>query len=437
MNRPQNIKGMRDHLPEAMILRQYIINTLTAVFERHGFEPLQTPIIEYAATLEGKIGDDEKLIYRFETHGHDQVALRYDQTVPLARVIGQYQGKLTFPWRRYAIGQSYRGERPARGRYREFWQADVDIVGSASPIADAEIISTLTDALSALGFTGFTTLLNHRQILGGIARASGLDEEAAGSVYRAIDKLDKIGPDGVREELLKSAVAPEAAERILAIVQLTGSSDEILEALSEYLANDTRAMGALDNLRTIIERLSMMGIPAERYRLSPSLARGLSYYTGSVFEAVVDNPPMGSLLGGGRYDELVGMFAGRPIPTVGLAFGIERLHDVMEELGMGPGRRTVTEVFVTIFSPETAGDALRLASELRSAGLKVETHLELGDKLGKQFKYADQKGIPLAIVLGPDDLARGEVILKDLRSGDQRSIARSDVTQEIWSMFVR
>src|SRR5689334_3672876 len=203
-NKPQNIKGMRDHLPEAMILRQYIMRTLTTVFERHGFEPLQTPILEYAETLEGKIGDEERLIYRFEDQGGRRLALRYDQTVPLARVVAQYQGQIVFPWRRYAIGQSYRGERPARGRYREFWQADVDIVGVASPIADAELIALLTDALTALGFRGFTTQLNHRQILGGMGRTAGLDDAAAAGIYRAIDKLDNIGPDGVRQELLKS-----------------------------------------------------------------------------------------------------------------------------------------------------------------------------------------------------------------------------------------
>jgi histidyl-tRNA synthetase len=434
MNRPQNIKGMRDHLPEAMILRQFIINTLTTVFERHGFEPLQTPILEFAATLEGKIGEDEKLIYRFETHGGDKVALRYDQTVPLARVIGQYQGKLTFPWRRYAIGQSYRGERPARGRYREFWQADVDIVGSASPIADAEIIATLTDALSALGFTGFRTLLNHREIIGGIARTSGLDEQSAGSVYRAIDKLDKIGAAGVREALLQSSVAPAAADAILAIIQISGSAEDVLEELSERLANDPRALAALDNLRAIIGRLAEMGISADRYALSPSLARGLSYYTGSVFEAIVDNPPMGSLLGGGRYDELVGMFAGRPIPTVGLAFGIERLHDVMEELGMGPAR-TIAEVFVALFSPEMAGESLRLASELRAAGIKVETALEVNDKIGRQLKYADQRQIPLAIIIGPDEHSRGEVQVKDLRRSEQHNVARADVAVRVRSLL--
>jgi histidyl-tRNA synthetase len=426
-NRPQNIKGMRDHLPEAMLLRQYIVNTLTAVFERYGFEPLQTPLIEYAATLEGKIGDDEKLIYRFETHGGDKVALRYDQTVPLARVVAQYQGQLILPWRRYAIGQSYRGERPARGRYREFWQADVDIVGSDSPVADAEIIAVLTESLSELGFSGFTTLLNHRQVLGGIARASGLEEQAAGNVYRAIDKLDKIGPDGVREELLKSGVAADAASQILGMVLLRGPAGDVLEDLSGRLDDDERAQAALENLRAIIRVLPELGVPADAYAVAPSLARGLSYYTGVVFESVLEQPPMGSLLGGGRYDELVGAFAGRPIPTVGLAFGLERLHDVMTELGLGPGVRTVAEVFITLFDRERAGASLQLARELRADGFKVETALDPDDKLGKQFRYADRKGIPFALVLGPDELACGEVVVRDLRNGEQRSVRRETV----------
>ncbi|HEX5692188.1 MAG TPA: histidine--tRNA ligase [Roseiflexaceae bacterium] len=428
-NKPQNIKGMRDHLPEGMILRQYITNTLTSVFERYGFEPLQTPIIEYARTLEGKIGDDEKLIYRFETHGGDKVALRYDQTVPLARVVAQYQGQLVFPWRRYAIGQSYRGERPARGRYRELWQADVDIIGSASPIADAELIALLTDALTALGFKGFTTQLNHRQVIGGLGRVAGLDDQAAGSIYRSIDKLDKIGPDGVREDLLKSGIQAKAVERIMEIVLMRGPAEDVLEGLSETLAGDERALAALENLRAIVHHLQGLGVTPDQYAIAPHLARGLSYYTGSVFETVIEDPPMGSLLGGGRYDELIGMFSGQPIPTVGLAFGIERLYDLMTELRMGPQSRTVAQVFVTIFDEALTGASLSLAHELRAAGFKVETALETRDRLGKQFKYADRRGVPLALVLGPDELARGEVVIKDLRSGEQRSVARDQLVQ--------
>ena len=430
-SKPQNIKGMRDHLPEDMLLRQYIINTLMGVFERHGFEPLQTPLIEYAETLEGKIGEDEKLIYRFEDHGGRKIALRYDQTVPLARVVAQYQGQLVLPWRRYAIGQSYRGERPARGRYREFWQADIDIVGSASPVADAEIIAVLDDALAALGFSGFTTLINHRQILSAMARTAGLDEQSAGGVYRAIDKFDKIGADGVREELLKSGVSAEAAGQILGLVQMEGPAGAVLEELGQRLAGDERAGAALANLRAIIAHLGDLGVPEQRFTVAPRLARGLSYYTGAVFETVVENPPMGSLLGGGRYDELVGMFAGQSVPTVGLAFGVERLHDVMRELGMGPGRRTVAEVFVTLFGPELASAGLQLASELRAAGLKVETALDPSEKLGKQLKYADRKGFRFALVLGPDDLARGEVVVKDLRGNEQRSLPRAELAQAL------
>jgi histidyl-tRNA synthetase len=291
--KPQNIKGMRDHLPPAMLLRQHILTTLTAIFERHGFDPLSTPIVEYAETLEGKLGEDEKLIYRFEDHGGRRLALRYDQTVPLARVVAQYANQLVLPWRRYAVGPSYRGERPARGRYRAFDQADIDIVGSDSPLADAEIIAILTEGLDALSFPAFTTLINHRQILGGIARVSGLDEEAAGAVYRAIDKLDKIGPDGVREELQKSGVTADSAERILAMVLLEGDSEHILNELSRHLHDDERAMAALENLRAVLNGLQEMNVPPERYTLSPRLARGLSYYTGTVFETISSHWPQG------------------------------------------------------------------------------------------------------------------------------------------------
>jgi histidyl-tRNA synthetase len=231
----------------------------------------------------------------------------------------------------------------------------------------------------------------------------------------------------VHEELLKSAVATDAAARILELVLLRGPAGDVLEELSGRLDGDERAIAALENLRAIIRVLPDMGVPADAYTVSPSLARGLSYYTGVVFESVLEQPPMGSLLGGGRYDELVGAFAGRPIPTVGLAFGIERLHDLMTELGMGPGARTVAEVFITLFDPERAGASLQLARELRAAGLKIETALDPNEKLGKQFKHADRKGIPIALVLGPDDLARGEVVVKNLRNGEQRSVARATV----------
>ncbi len=426
MAKVQNIKGMRDHLPQAMLLRQYILETVRRVAERHGFEPLQTPVVEYAEVLEGKLGDDEKLIYRFTDHGERGLALRYDQTVPLARVVAQYAGQLALPWRRYAYGPSYRGERPARGRYREFYQFDADIVGSGSPLADAEIVALLTESLEALGFPGFTTLLNHRQIIGGIARTSGLDETSAGGVYRAIDKFDKLGADGVLAELLRMGVAPAAADQILALVQIDGTPGEVLAALAERLGADARATAAITNLWAIIDALGQMGVSPERYRVAPRLARGLSYYTGLVFEANTPHWPEGSLLGGGRYDELIGQFAGRPIPTVGLAFGLDRLHDVMEELGLGPRPATTAVAYVTVFGPEQAAASLALARELRAGGVNTLISLETG-ALGKQFKEADRKGVRFALVLGPDELTRGEVVVKDLRGGGQRSLPQAEV----------
>ena len=429
-NKPQNIKGMRDHLPRAMMLRQHIIDTLVAVFERHGFEPMQTPILEYAETLEGKIGDEEKLIYRFEDHGGRRLAMRYDQTVSLARVVAQYPNEITLPFRRYAVGQSYRGERPARGRYREFWQVDLDLVGSASPIADAEIIAVLTEALAALGFTGFKTLINHRDLLVGIARSAGLDDATAGGVYRTVDKLDKIGPDGVRDDLIKQGITAGAAAQILDAVQLEGAPEDVLRELTNRLSADERALAAIENLRQISRYLDAMGVSRNHYTVAPRLARAFSYYTGAVFEAIVANPPMGSLLGGGRYDELIGQFAGRALPTVGLAFGLERLHDVLEELGMLP-QTSVVQVFATFFSPELVGETLAIAGELRTAGFNVEIALDPGEKLAKQFKHADKRGIPLAVVVGPDEQAQGVVVLRDMRSGEQRAVPRSELAAAV------
>lgn len=424
----QTYKGMKDYLPREMRLRQFIVSTLTTVFERYGFEPMQTPIIEYEETLKGKLGDDERLIYRLQ-FGDDRLALRYDQTVSLARVVGQYPNDIAFPFRRYQVGPSYRGERPQRGRFREFYQADIDIVGAPGPLADAEIISVIVAALRALGFadrSGFRVLLNHREVLSGLARSAGVPDETAGGIYRSVDKFDKIGVEGVRAELLKVGLEPEAGERVLDFIQIDGSPDEVLCRTRTALQHDSRAMQALANLETIVRHLTEMGTPAEHIAVAPRLARGLSYYTGSVFEAVIEQPPIGSLLGGGRYDNLLGLFAGRKVEAVGTAFGIERLQIVMTELGLDRSAAATAQAYVTLFDPELAGEALALATELRRAGIATITALQ-PDRLGKQFKEADAKGIPYAIVLGPDELAARTIVVKDLRSGEQRSVPRAEI----------
>jgi histidyl-tRNA synthetase len=421
----QTYKGMKDYLPRDMRLRQYIVATLTDVAERYGFEPMQTPIVEYEATLAGKLGDDEKLIYRLQ-YGDDRLALRYDQTVSLARVVGQYPNEIVFPFRRYAFGPSYRGERQQRGRYREFYQFDLDIVGVDSRVADAEMVAVICAALSRLGFTGFKVLLNHREVLSALARVVGVADEQANQVYRAIDKFDKIGADGVRNDLINSGVGAEAAARIVEFVATEGDAEAVLAMMRDVLQNDARGLSAIEDLSAVVRLLADQGVDPGAYAVAPRLARGLSYYTGLVFEAVIENPPIGSLLGGGRYDKLIGSFAGRDVPTVGTAFGIERLQIVMTELGLQPPIDFAPRVYVTLFSAEQIAASLALAQELRAAGVAVVTALQ-PDKLGKQFKEADQKGVPYALVLGPDEIARGEVVVKDLRSGEQQSVARERV----------
>jgi histidyl-tRNA synthetase len=418
----QTYKGMKDYLPRDMRLRQYIVATLTDVAERYGFEPMQTPIVEYEATLAGKLGDDEKLIYRLQ-YGDDRLALRYDQTVSLARVVGQYPNEVIFPFRRYAFGPSYRGERQQRGRYREFYQFDLDIVGVDSRVADAEVVAVICEALTRLGFTGFKVLLNHREVLTALARVAGVPDEQAAQVYRAIDKFDKIGVDGVRNALITSGVSQDAAARIVEFVAIEGDPETVLTAMRNALQDDPPGRAAVDAVSAVVQLLADQGVPPTAYAVAPRLARGLSYYTGLVFEAVIENPPIGSLLGGGRYDKLIGSFAGRDVPTVGTAFGIERLQIVMTELGLQPQNDSAPRVYVTLFAPELIAESLKLAQELRAAGIPAITALQ-ADKLGKQFKEADQKGIPYALVLGPDEVTRGEVVVKNLRSGEQQSVTR-------------
>ncbi|PLS79411.1 MAG: histidine--tRNA ligase, partial [Chloroflexi bacterium] len=341
----QTYKGMKDYLPREMRLRQYIVRTLTEVAERYGFEPMQTPLVEYEATLAGKLGDDEKLIYRLQ-YGDDRLALRYDQTVSLARVVGQYPNEITFPFRRYAYGPSYRGERQQRGRFREFFQFDLDIVGVDSRVADAEVVAVISESLARLGFTGFRTLLNHREVLSALARVSGVAPEQAGQVYRAIDKFDKVGVEGVRAELVTSGLGDDAITAILEFIVLEGTPETVLATMREALQRDEQGLKAVEDLGTVVRLLGALGVSPTAFAVAPRLARGLSYYTGIVFEAVIEQPPIGSLLGGGRYDKLIGAFAGRDVPTVGTAFGIERLQIVMTELGLAPQESSTPHVFV-------------------------------------------------------------------------------------------
>ncbi|MGA7730288.1 MAG: histidine--tRNA ligase [Chloroflexia bacterium] len=421
---PQRLKGFRDHLPATMFVRQHVMDTLRSVFELHGFAALETPSLEYAATLEGKYGEDERLMYRFEDQGQRRVGLRFDLSVPLARVVGMHLNELQLPWKRYQISPVWRGENPQFGRYREFYQCDIDIVGTASPLADAEVLSIYGKVMDRLGFKEYRVLINHRALLAGLARSAGVAPEQAGIIYRAMDKLDKIGPGGVLEEMVKNGVSEEIAGRALDVFsrggQVAGFSDNevLLAEMAGPLADDPEAIKGLENLRAILSALEGMGVQLDRYRVDVTLARGLDYYTGAVFEIVVDEPKIGSLGGGGRYDNLIGMFAGRDLPTTGGSFGIERIIDVMTTLGMITPQASPSIALVTVFdsSNESVRDSTQLVTELRSIGIPSEVYLNAGDKLGKQFAYADRLGIPFALVTGPDERAAGTVTVKDLKA---------------------
>jgi histidyl-tRNA synthetase len=422
---PQVLKGMRDFLPPRMILRHYVTDVLRRVFERHGFEPLQTPTIEYAETFRGKIGEEaNKLMYTFEDRGGREVGLRYDLTVPLARVVAMYPD-LVKPFKRYQIAPVWRAERPQKGRYREFYQCDVDIVGTSSMLADAEVVTIAYQSLRELGFTDFRILMNNRKILQGISELVRLEAEMAAASWRVVDKWDKIGAEGVQEELAVAGVDSETTRKLFNLLDLSGTSTEVLRTLKDRLNGVGPASHGVTELQEVVRYLDFAGVPERYYQVDLHMVRGLDYYTGPIFEIVVDRPKIGSLSGGGRYDNLIGMLGGGDSPAVGISLGLERLIDVIDELGMAPPEvgSTVTDVLVTVFDAERLADSLATAASLRTAGVRCEVFL--GDeKLGHQIRYANRKNIPLVVIIGPDEANQGTAILRAMTSGSQRQVDR-------------
>ncbi len=430
----QLLKGTRDFLPERMLLRQFVIGKLRDVFENFGFEPIDTPAIEYAEVLEGKYGDEaDKLIYKFEDRGGRRVGLRYDLTVPLARVIGTYPD-LAKPFKRYQIAPVWRAEKPQKGRYREFWQCDVDTVGSSSMLADAEVVEVADDALRRLGFSRFKTKINNRKVLAAVAECVGVTPDKAVYVYRAIDKLDKIGLDGVKAELESSGVERPVVDRLLDLLQIRDKADAVLAQLGTKLADFSIGIEGVNELEELVGYLRSLGMKEEYFEVDFSMVRGLEYYTGPIFETVVEEPRIGSICGGGRYDNLVRLFTNRATPATGISLGLERIVDVLDELHLAgvPALKTVTHALVTIFGTDTVGESLKLASELRSADVHTEVYLGT-DRLGNQLRYASRKSIPFAIIIGPDEIAQGKVVLKNMATEEQVIVERSEVTSHLLS----
>lgn len=424
--KPRLPKGMRDFLPQDMLKRDYVFGIVRDVFHLFGFEPLQTPVLELNETLMGKYGEDaEKLIFNAQhPGGKEELALRYDLTVPLARVVAQYQNEITLPFKRYQLSPVWRAERPQRGRYREFYQCDADIVGIGDMAADAEIIMLVVTALRRLGFgteaSQFRVKINNRKLLTAIGQYAGLSGEPLAELYRSIDKFDKIGADGVREELIRRGLSADVVGKVMDMIQVQRPGLEQLDYLSEVLRGQPSAFEGIGELRQIADHLSDGGVSLGDYEFDFTMVRGLGYYTGPIFETIITEPNLGSVTGGGRYDDLVGLFRGESLPTTGTSLGIERMIDLMDILGLYPPHLggTVVQVLVTVFDAETRAHATALAARLRAEGLSTELYMQ--DKsVGKQIGYADKKAIPLVALLGPDEIAQGMVKFKRLKDGQE------------------
>jgi histidyl-tRNA synthetase len=440
MSNANPARGMRDFLPVDVRRREYVIGIIKQVYESYGFEPLETPAVENLETLTGKYGEEgNQLIFKILKRGEKldindkeiaDLALRYDLTVPLARVVANYRERLPKFFRRYQIQPVWRADKPARGRFREFFQCDVDAIGSGSMVVEAEIISAISEILQKLGFNDFVVRLNHRDILRGILEAVRIESDKQSDALIALDKLDKIGKSGVLKEFVQRGIDENAGLKLLDLFAAleTAGNTNTLSRLAEFIGEQETGKNGLSELSRI---LALAGL--ENIKIDASLARGLSYYTGAIMEIVLTGGDFaGSIGGGGRYDGLIGMFGKEQIPACGFSLGLERIIVVMTERNMFPGdlQNASADVLVTIWNEDSTGESLKLANELRAKGLRVLVYPE-ADKLGKQFKYASQINVPFVCVLGESELADNKATLKNMRSGEQETLLREDILEKI------
>jgi len=424
---------MRDFLPEDVRRREHVIGIIKRVYERYGFEPLETPAVENIETLLGKYGEEgNQLIFKIlkrgehEATGQADLALRYDLTVPLARVVAQYQSRLPRLLKRYQIQPVWRADRPARGRFREFYQCDVDSLGSTSPIVEAELCAAMSDALTELGFDDFVIRINHRELLTSILTRAGVGAHQHGDALVALDKLDKIGPQGVDVDLANRGIEEQARNALLQVFLPPGSRDRV----ASFVAGDAAGERAVSNVDAIMD-LAAQTSAAGKVKFDPSLARGLSYYTGAIMEINVADLA-GSLGGGGRYDNLVGMFLGQNVPACGFSLGLERILVVMTERSMFPASLATTpaDVMIATFDAAGAGPAMRLSAMLRAAGLRVLIYPD-AEKIGKQIKYADSLRVPFVALLGENEIRDDTVTVKNLAAQTQDTYPQSDAGAKI------
>ncbi|MGL5113378.1 MAG: histidine--tRNA ligase [Flavobacterium sp.] len=441
-SKPSIPKGTRDFSPAEVAKRQYIIQTIKSNFEKFGFQPIETPSFENSDTLMGKYGEEgDRLIFKILNSGDylskanaahlenkdslkltasiSEKALRYDLTVPFARYVVQHQSEIEFPFKRYQIQPVWRADRPQKGRFREFFQCDADVVGSQSLWQEVELVQLYDTVFTALGLEGVTIKINNRKILSGIAEVIGASDKLIDFTV-ALDKLDKIGEDGVKKEMIEKGISEEAITKVQPLFNLTGTISEKINQLLQLLSESKEGMKGVQELRFICEKVTQLGLASAQLDLDVTLARGLNYYTGAIFEIA---PPktvaMGSIGGGGRYDDLTGIFGLKNMSGVGISFGLDRIYLVIEELGLFPDTVAATSKAIFVNYGETeAFVALQTIQKLRAEGIKVELYPD-AVKMGKQLQYADKRGILYAVILGTQEIDTKTFAVKNLSSGEQ------------------
>ena len=444
-SKPSIPKGTRDFSPSEVAKRQYIIQIIKSNFEKFGFQPIETPSFENSETLMGKYGEEgDRLIFKILNSGDyldkanathlenkdstkltasiSEKALRYDLTVPFARYVVQHQNDIEFPFKRYQIQPVWRADRPQKGRFREFFQCDADVVGSKSLWQEVELVQLYDTVFSALGLHGVTVKINNRKILSGIAEVIGASDKLIDFTV-ALDKLDKIGEDGVKKEMMEKGISEEAILKVQPLFSFTGTISEKINQLSVLLFESKEGMKGVEELRFICDNVTALGLTSAILDLDVTLARGLNYYTGAIFEVA---PPksvaMGSIGGGGRYDDLTGIFGLKNMSGVGISFGLDRIYLVVEELNLFPQTVTATSKALFInYGEKEAFYAMQAIKELRNLGIKLELYPDAA-KLAKQFQHADKRGIPYAILVGEQEVASNSFVLKNLMSGEQVSL---------------
>lgn len=448
MSKPSLARGTRDFGPAQMNKRNYIFDTIRRVFQRYGFQPLETPSIENLSVLMGKYGDEgDQLLFKILNSGNfiekvtetdlqegykkmtlkvSEKGLRYDLTVPFARYVVMNRSDLVMPFKRYQIQPVWRADRPQRGRYREFYQCDADVVGTDSLVCEAEIVLMIHEVLRGLGVENFTVKINNRKILSGIAEVIGAPGQE-GPMCVAIDKLDKIGKEKVEEELTSRGFSAETITKLQPIYELTNDQSTIFERLKAWLADSEIGTKGVTELEEVWNKVTHFGLNAPQMELDVTLARGLSYYTGAIFEVKANGVQMGSISGGGRYDNLTGTFGMPGLSGVGISFGVDRIYDVMEELQLFPENQSVsTQVMITNFDAAAEAHGLGVLRQLREAGINAELYPD-ASKLKKQFDYADRKRIPYVLIIGSEEIQTGTYSLKNMHSGEQQKLDLASV----------